>query len=130
MAGRKPPIVWIVAIALVAIVMLVLWNRQVASPDATTDVSTRHVRVNMRNHAFDPPEVTVPVGTTVDWIDVEGRHGVQFDEMGAGGDREDAVEVGGSISRTFGTPGRYPYHCVVHGGPGGQGMAGVVIVTQ
>jgi plastocyanin len=130
MAAPKPPILWILAIALVAIVMLVLWNRQAAAPDAAPGVSTMHVRVNMRNHAFDPPELTVPVGTTVDWIDVEGKHGVQFDEMGASGDREDAVDVGGSISRTFATPGRYPYHCVVHGGPGGQGMAGVVIVAQ
>jgi plastocyanin len=27
-------------------------------------------------------------------------------------------------------PGVFPYHCAIHGGPGGQGMAGVVTVVE
>ncbi|MBA3551403.1 MAG: LPXTG cell wall anchor domain-containing protein [Actinobacteria bacterium] len=30
---------------------------------------------------------------------------------------------------TFDTAGTYPYYCQFHGGPGGDGMAGVISVT-
>ena len=83
----------------------------------------------MRNFVFEPSEITVPVGTIVDWIDVEGKHGVNFDNQGNPDDPNDALDVGGSASRTFQTPGRYQYHCPVHGGAGGKGMYGVVIVA-
>ena len=32
------------------------------------------------------------------------------------------------FSRTFTAPGTFPYHCVIHGGPGGVGMSGTVTV--
>src|SRR6266702_1644369 len=31
-------------------------------------------------------------------------------------------------THTFTTPGRYPYYCTLHGGAGGVGMAGVIVV--
>ena len=37
---------------------------------------------------------------------------------------------GETFSHTFSTPGTYPYYCIPHGGPGGAGMAGVVVVTE
>jgi plastocyanin len=125
----KPPLTWILITLVVAAVALALWGRRAAAPNEPPEETTTHVRVAMRNFVFDPPQVTVQVGTTVDWIDMEGKHGVQFDESGPPADQNNALDVGGSVSRTFREPGRYPYHCVVHGGPGGQGMSGVVVVT-
>jgi plastocyanin len=83
----------------------------------------------MKNFAFEPSEVTVPVGAIIDWIDMEGKHGVVFDGSGVADDPKDVFEVGGSLSRTFSMPGRYLYHCPAHGGAGGRGMYGVVIVS-
>jgi plastocyanin len=107
-----------------------LWNRRAGAPGAPTEgAPTRHVTVVMRNVVFEPRVLTIPVGTTVDWIDTVGQHALEFDESGVIAGKDDALSVGGSISRTFQTPGRYPYHCAVHGAAGGQGMSGVVIVT-
>jgi len=36
----------------------------------------------------------------------------------------------GNFEHTFTTPGTYPYYCVLHGGPGGVGMSGVVNVLS
>jgi plastocyanin len=126
--SAKPSLQWIAIVLLLGVVVVVYSTRNAGTPGAPPEQSSEHVRVLMRGVQFDPPEVTIPVGATVDWIDVDGRHGVQLDVSGPG-DRDDTIEPGGSISRTFHEPGRYPYHCVVHGGVGGQGMSGVVIVT-
>jgi plastocyanin len=115
----------------VGFVVVFLWNRRAETPGLPDETAaSRHVRVVMRNFVFEPREITVPIGTTVDWIDTEGKHAVQFDDDGRTAEPEDALDVGGSASRTFQTSGRYPYHCAVHGGAGGQGMSGGVIVTS
>jgi plastocyanin len=130
---RTTPPSWsiLIVVAVAAVVVLGFCSYRAGAPGVPEQGEpSRHVRIAMRNYVFDPPEITIPVGTTVDWIDNEGKHGVQFDDSGPAMDRDDGLEVGGSVSRTFQTPGRYPYHCPVHGGPGGQGMAGTVIVVQ
>jgi plastocyanin len=40
------------------------------------------------------------------------------------------LSSGKSFSYTFNTAGDFPYHCTFHGGPGGEGMAGTVTVTE
>jgi plastocyanin len=35
---------------------------------------------------------------------------------------------GADFQFTFDKPGTYPYYCKPHGGPGGQGMSGVITV--
>jgi plastocyanin len=39
------------------------------------------------------------------------------------------LSVGQLFSFTFDEPGTYPYYCDNHGGPGGEGMSGVIIVV-
>ena len=38
--------------------------------------------------------------------------------------------AGKTFSRKFTKPGTYPYHCAFHGGKGGEGMSGTVVVTR
>ena len=38
-------------------------------------------------------------------------------------------KASGTFSHQFNTPGTYAYYCRVHGGPGGSGMHGVVVVN-
>ncbi|HEX6865479.1 MAG TPA: fibronectin type III domain-containing protein, partial [Thermoanaerobaculia bacterium] len=77
--------------------------------------------------SFSPDSLTIQVGDTVTWTNV-------------GGGFHDAVADNGTFSsgppssaawtfsRTFGSAGTIGYHCSVHGGPGGIGMAGTIIV--
>jgi plastocyanin len=79
---------------------------------------------------FVQVDVTVNVGETVTWTNGGGSHNVVFDD---GSFTEPASATGpGSawpVSRTFTTVGVFPYYCVIHGGPGGQGMSGTVTVV-
>ncbi|MGH2478592.1 MAG: cupredoxin domain-containing protein, partial [Ktedonobacteraceae bacterium] len=66
-------------------------------------------------------------GQTVTWKNKSSMHHTvtaDDDSFNSG-----FVEPGASYSRTFLRPGRYPYHCVLHGSELGAGMAGVIIVA-
>jgi len=42
--------------------------------------------------------------------------------------KSDLLKNGATFEHTFGQPGIYLYYCELHGGPAGEGMAGVVQV--
>lgn len=88
---------------------------------------------------FDPPEVTIPVGGTVEWKNTAFfAHTVTFDPAKAKDPADvilpkgvapfDSGKLGGgkTWSHTFTAPGRYQYVCLPHED---HGMIGVVNVT-
>ena len=84
------------------------------------------VRVEMAEspNRFDPATLTVPVGTTVNWVDVSGTHTTtSYDGLWDSGRR---LAVGESFSYTFNQPGVYRYYCVPHEN---SGMIATVVVT-
>jgi plastocyanin len=84
--------------------------------------------VKVVDNRFEQREITIPVGTTVVWtMSAQRPHTVTSDE---GLFDSGTLQDGDTYSYTFSEAGDYPYYCVFHGGPGGQGMAGVVIVTE
>jgi plastocyanin len=78
---------------------------------------------------FNPADVTIQVGQTVEWVWPTGAigHNVTPDD-------EEPTTSGpvangpNTYSFTFNTAGTYNYYCVAHGGPGGAGMSGTVTV--
>lgn len=84
-------------------------------PVATTAVA-------IRNFAFNPPVITVPVGATVIWMndDIE-QHTATADDKSF---NSDAVDHGKSFSFTFSKAGTFRYSCLIH-----PEMIGQVIVT-
>lgn len=84
------------------------------------------VEVVMRNVAFDPQEITVPVGTTVVWRNEDAfAHTVTSGTRGDPTGLFDSGNVagGGSFEFTFEEPGTYEYFCRIH-----PGMDGTIIV--
>ena len=87
--------------------------------------------ISVTNNAFSPSTKTIPVGTTVTWAwstcsggDIYGpetcvAHGVNFNDG-----TNSPTQEKGSYSRTFSTPGSYPYRCAIHG----AAMSGSVTV--
>jgi plastocyanin len=78
---------------------------------------------------FSPQAIMINAGDTVTWKWDDGTdHSVTSDT----GIWDSGVKSGGppfsQFSRTFTAPGTFPYHCVIHGGPGGVGMSGTVTV--
>ncbi len=69
---------------------------------------------------FEPAELTVPLGTTVTFANEDGsNHKVNF----ADGTKSERLRHGAVYTRTFTTPGEYPYACAIH-----PKMTGKIIV--
>ena len=77
--------------------------------------------VSIGFNVFVPISLTVPVGTTVKWVNNDGsNHNVVFaDQVKSGRLRHDAT-----YTRTFTTAGTYNYQCAIHG----DMMKGVIVV--
>jgi plastocyanin len=96
---------------------------EVLSPQAPATTPAPAVKVTMVDNYNLPGRVTVPVGTTVTWVNagllphtVSAQRGALESGM---------VQPGQSYSFTFDTPGEYTYFCRPHVV---IGMTGVVVV--
>jgi plastocyanin len=90
-------------------------------PGATVQVQSGNV--------FNPAIVTIREGQSVTWVWPEGSglHNVVPD--GEEPPTSGAPQEGpNTYTHTFQAPGRYRYHCSVHGAAGGVGMSGEVLV--
>ncbi len=89
---------------------------------------THHIRIE--DHEFAPKAITIAPGDTIVWTNFGTDHTVTADggffNSSAGGAA--ALEFGETFTHTFPEAGQFPYHCVLHGAPGGQDMAGSVRV--
>jgi len=75
---------------------------------------------------FSPSTITITVGQSVVWVWVTGNHSTTSDT----GIWDSFVQGPGYVfSRTFDSPGVFPYYCFVHGFPNGSGETGTVIVN-
>jgi plastocyanin len=86
--------------------------------------------VSLAGSQFAPQNLMVPVGTTVTWTwDESDQHSVTSDTgVFDSGVLSSATPPFPSFPWTFTTPGTFPYHCQIHGAPGGIGMSGTITV--
>lgn len=84
--------------------------------------------VAVKNYAFTPADLTVPVGTVVRWENQEKRqyHSVFFESLGDS--PGDYFFPGEFRERTFEQAGTYPYICEPHFQT--HGMKGVIKVVE
>jgi plastocyanin len=82
------------------------------------------------NNSFNPSALTVPVGTTVtwSWSTTAMDHNVVPDDGSTPSGSGVPANYPHTYAFTFMNAGTYHYHCQVHGGPGGVGMSGTVVV--
>ena len=86
-----------------------------ASPVATTSVDLPP------SYRFAPATITVPAGSTVTWTNHDNfTHNVDFEDTEAL-----PMSPGETASRTFDTPGLFPYLCSLHP----KDMKGSVLVS-
>ena len=82
--------------------------------------------VSAIDNAFSPHELHIKAGQTVTWVNNgQASHTVTADDNSFD---SGLFGPGTQYSHKFEKPGRYPYYCTLHGGPGGVGMAGVIVV--
>jgi plastocyanin len=79
---------------------------------------------------FSPQTLTIRAGDTVTWVSNASptAHNVVSD----GGLFTTGAPLSGSwsYSFTFTTTGTFPYYCLPHGGPGGTGQSGAIVVLD
>lgn len=88
---------------------------------------------------FRPKEVTVRVGEQVVWTHRDGNvaHTVTADDGSfdshpacTRATQSPCMREPDTFTQRFTRAGRFPYFCKIHGAPGGEGMAGVVVVRR
>ncbi|MBT8382866.1 MAG: T9SS type A sorting domain-containing protein [Ignavibacteria bacterium] len=95
---------------------------------AGSAVSQTLHNVEVSSFMFTPSTVTITVGDTVRWTNVNGTHNVVADDNSftSGAPAPPPWE----FDFVFTTVGDNPYYCEPHGGPGGSGMSGVITVQN
>jgi plastocyanin len=93
---------------------------------ATQEAGTTVVRL-IAGNKFDPAELTVAAGTTVQFVNADTKaHTVTADD---GSFDSGEMKAGATFSQTFTQAGDVAYYCDFHGGKGHEGMSAVIHVT-
>ncbi|HKI85338.1 MAG TPA: Calx-beta domain-containing protein, partial [Thermoanaerobaculia bacterium] len=83
--------------------------------------------VSVENNFFTPKTITIQPGDSVTWTNNGGGfHNVKSEDGSFTSGAPSTSQW--TFTQSFSSAGTYPYYCQVHGGPGGVGMAGTVIV--
>ena len=94
--------------------------------EAESSASSDGASISIASFKFAPQTLTVKVGTTVTWTNNDSTpHNVIADN---GEFSSNTLQQNDTFSFTFTKAGTYAYYCSFHGGSGGNGMAGVVVV--
>ncbi len=80
------------------------------------------VHVGIKDFMYTPMTVTVPVGTTVQWINLDDIPHTVVEKDKAW--RSGALDTNDTYTHTFDKPGTYEYYCALH-----PKMVAKVIVT-
>jgi amicyanin len=111
--GTSKPILTIVAMAALLLVSSV----------GGAGAESAGTRVEIKAHSFGVPELTVPVGTTVTWINHDDDpHTVTSTDNVF---RSPGLDTDETWAYTFTRPGTYEYYCTLH-----PLMTGKVIVRS
>jgi plastocyanin len=71
--------------------------------------------VSIQNFAFIPASITVPIGTVVQWTNLDTTtHTVTATTTPSNGSFDSSVNPGASVCLRFTSAGSYSYHCTIH----------------
>lgn len=101
-----------------------------AVPAAPAMAANQQVLVT--DNAFVAPGVAVAPGESVTWTYPSGgdRHNLSFEDLvPTTPPISSPISAPWTTTRTFPAAGEFRYFCEEHGGPGGQGMSGIVHVN-
>jgi plastocyanin len=105
---RKPFTGNLIALSLVLLLILILHPMRAGSEEAKS--APAEVRVD--NFTFEPQILTVPLNSTVTWVNKDDvPHVIASDDALF---RSQALDTGDKYSYMFGKRGTYPYYCSVH----------------
>ena len=77
-------------------------------------------------NVFNPRSLTINAGDTVTFVNGGGFHNVLADDNSF---TSGAPSDSWTLTQAFPNAGTFGYYCQVHGGPGGAGMSGSIVVN-
>lgn len=80
--------------------------------DTTASSMAAATQIQIDNYTFKPASVTIPVGTTVTWKNLDDDPHTATANDGSFNSK--GLAQGDTYSHTFTKPGTYLYHCTVH----------------
>ncbi|HEU5103555.1 MAG TPA: DUF420 domain-containing protein [Roseiflexaceae bacterium] len=122
-----------IVVTLLGVWVYSAWYINPPAPDAVAQVqpvaqAQNELTVPMANFVFNPKDIVIPVGTTVIWINQDGAPHTATADDGALF-KSELLSKGQSFKHSFDQVGEFPYYCELHGGVGGQDMAGKIKVV-
>jgi plastocyanin len=117
----KKTSVWIAGMAATAVVALGLLLAGSSKVAANTQQAATEVKID--NFSFGPLALTVPVGTTVTWINRDDMPHTVVSMDDSKTFKSNVLDTDEKFSFTFSKAGTYPYFCSLH-----PKMTGKVIV--
>ena len=117
MTKNKPWISGVAAPVLIATMLLALSSRVTANAEPSAPAAA----VKIDNFVFGPQTITVPVGTTVTWTNVDDIPHTAVSTDGVF--KSKVMDMDEKFSYTFTKAGTYSYYCSVH-----PKMTGKVVV--
>jgi plastocyanin len=118
MRGKEVCVASVAATVLAAIVLLLAGSQIVSANDQP---SPTNAGVKIDNFSFGPQTITVPVGTTVTWINHDDIPHTSVSTEGVF--KSKVLDTDEKFSYTFTKAGTYPYYCTIH-----PKMTGTVVV--
>lgn len=120
----------------IVVLLLVLGTAAVLVPSPPASAADHAVSIPSDSNSFSPKELTIAVNDTVTWTDnsvaphsITAENGAYDWPPGCSSSTTGScMKLNDKFSFTFRATGTYRYYCKIHGGPGGVGMSGVVIV--
>ena len=106
---------------LLAIVLSSVVGNAIAA-DASPPNGTKVYQIAIRDFAFEPKTLTVPVGASVKWVNQDEEPHV-ITSAGKQFTSSKALDTGDTHAVTFSKPGTYAYYCSIH-----PMMVGTIIV--
>lgn len=99
-------------------------------------LAAAQVPVAVSSNTYTPNTVRIVAGDSLKFTNQGGFHNAQADDLSwrcaqgcaDTGGNGDASSSAWTFTRFFNEPGTFRYHCDVHGGQGGLGMSGMIIV--
>jgi plastocyanin len=118
MRSKNVCVASLAAIVVIAIVLLLAGTPVVTANDQS---SAANPEIKIDNFSFGPQTVTVPVGTTVTWINRDDIPHTSVSTEGVF--KSKVMDTDEKFTYTFTKAGTYPYYCTIH-----PKMTGTVVV--
>ena len=121
MTRNKRNNMWVAGVAMPVLIGMLLLFAVSPSVKANDQPSAANAAVKIDNFVFGPQTITVPVGATVTWTNVDDIPHTSVSTEGVF--KSKVLDTDEKFSYTFTKAGTYPYYCTIH-----PKMTGKVVV--